>query len=212
MAVLSVGANRMNLLALQRKLAIAQRGHKLLKEKQDELMRNFLGIIEQIRGLRARMENMLINAMRRFTIATGPLSRSELDAAFVVPPINASLEVRTLRLLSLNVPNFFATFAGEGISYSIMNTPIELDAVMKDMTEALKLLILLAETEKKLQLLAYEIDSTRRRVNALEYILIPNLSETMKYIKMKLEELERGNLTRLMKVKNDIIAAKYAAQ
>jgi len=119
--------------------------------------------------------------------------------------------VKTARLLNLNVPNFVATFGGEGISYSITNTPAELDAAMRDMAEALKLLILLAETEKKLQLMAYEIDTTRRRVNALEHVLIPDLRDTMKYIKMKLEELERGNLTRLMKVK-DMIAAKYAAQ
>ena len=209
MALLPVGANRMNMMALQRRLVIARKGHKMLKDKQDELMRHFLDIVEQIRGLRARTEKVLVDALRDFTIITGAISQQELEGIFIIPAVKASVQVKSERLLNLRVPDFKMSFEGEGISYSLANTPAQLDVVMKDMAEALKLLVSLAATEKKLELLANEIDTTRRRVNALEYIMIPDLKDTIRYIRMKLEELERGNLTRLMKVK-DIIAAKYA--
>ena len=209
MAILQVSSNRMNLMSLRKRLLIAQKGHKLLKDKQDELMRHFHDIVEQIKGLRARTEKVLVDALRRFTIATGAINQNELEGLFVIPAVNASVKISSARLLNLKVPSFDVKFEGEGLSYSLINTPIELDAAMKDMEEALKLLIKLAETEKKLGLLAQEIDTTRRRVNALEYIMIPDFKDTIRFIRMKLEELERGNLTRLMKVK-EIIAAKNA--
>ncbi len=209
MAVLPVGANRMNLMSLQRRLEIARKGHKMLKDKQDELMRSFLEMVEQIRGLRGRTEEVLVKALQRFTVVTGLMHQRELEGSFIIPAVRASVSIRTIRLLNLRVPDFDVAFEGEGVSYSLMNTPAELDAAMGDMAEALKLLIKLAATEKKLSLLAQEIDITRRRVNALEYVMIPDLKDTIRYIRMKLEELERGNLTRLMKVK-DIIAEKYA--
>ncbi len=207
MAILPVSANRMNMMNLRRRLAIARKGHKLLKDKQDELMRNFLEIVDQIKGLRSRTEKVLVDALRKFTVATGMMTRQQIEQTFVIPPTEAKVSVRTSRLLNLRVPKFDVEFAGEGISYSLSRTPAELDESMKQMAEALKLLVNLAETEKKLELLAKEIDTTRRRVNALEYVMIPDLMDTIRYIRMKLEELERGNLTRLMKVK-DIIAQK----
>ncbi len=207
MAILSVGANRMNMMKLRRRLVIARKGHKLLKDKQDELMRNFLEIVDEIKGLRDRTEKILIEALQRFTIATGSLPREEIEGIFTIPSVEANVNVKSARLLNLRVPHFEVTFEGEGISYSIAQTPAELDGAMEDMSESLKLLVTLAETEKKLELLAQEIDTTRRRVNALEYVMIPDLIDTVRYIRMKLEELERGNLTRLMKVK-DIIAEK----
>ncbi len=204
MAILSVNANRMSLMQLSRRLVIAHKGHKLLKDKQDELMRNFLEIVDIIKGLRSRTENVLIDALRKFTVATGAYSREEIEGFFVVPSMKASVNVQSSRLLNLLVPCFEVEFTGDGISYSLANTPAELDSAMENMSEALKLLVKLAETEKKLELLAKEIDTTRRRVNALEYVMIPDLKETIRYIKMKLEELERSNLTRLMKVKEII--------
>ncbi len=207
MAFLPLSANRMNMLMLRRRLVIARKGHKLLKDKQDELMRNFLELIDEIKGLRIRTEKVFIEAIRRFTLSTGILAIEELEAVFIVPAISARVEISTTRLLNLRVPKFKVKFSGEILSYSLTNTPLELDGAMSDMEEALKLLIALAETEKKLSLLAREIDVTRRRVNALEYIMIPDLFETISFIRMKLEELERENLTRLMKVK-DIIAQK----
>jgi V/A-type H+-transporting ATPase subunit D len=207
MALLPLSANRMNMLMLRRRLVIARKGHKLLKDKQDELMRNFLELIDEIKGLRIRTEKVFIEAIRRFTLSTGLLPIEELEAVFIVPAISARVEISTTRLLNLRVPKFKVKFSGEILSYSLTNTPLELDGAMSDMEEALKLLIALAETEKKLSLLAREIDVTRRRVNALEYVMIPDLFETISFIRMKLEELERENLTRLMKVK-DIIAQK----
>ncbi len=207
MALLPLSANRMNMLMLRRRLVIARKGHKLLKDKQDELMRNFLELIDEIKGLRIRTEKVFIEAIRRFTLSTGLLPIEELEAVFIVPAISARVEISTTRLLNLRVPKFKVKFSGEILSYSLTNTPLELDGAMSDMEEALKLLIVLAETEKKLSLLAREIDVTRRRVNALEYVMIPDLFETISFIRMKLEELERENLTRLMKVK-DIIAQK----
>ena len=207
MAILSVNANRMSLMNLRRRLVIARKGHKLLKDKQDELMRSFLEIVDSIRGLRARTEKVLVSALRKFTVATGGIPREEIEQHFVIPPTKATVSVKTTRLLNLRVPKFEVQFSGEGISYSLARTPSAVDEAMKEMAEALKLLVSLAETEKKLELLAKEIDTTRRRVNALEYIMIPDLMDTIRYIRMKLEELERGNLTRLMKVK-DIIAEK----
>lgn len=209
MAIQSIGANRMNLMMLRRRLEIAQKGHKLLKDKQDELMRNFLEIVDQIKGLRAKTEELLIDALRRFILNTGSMSKQELEQMFIIPTVYANLKVRTSRLLNLKVPSFDVEFSGEGITYSLYYTLPELDDVMSDMEEALRLLMRLAETEKKLALLAQEIDMTRRRVNALEYIMIPDLIETIRSIRMKLEEFERGNLTRLMRVK-EIIARKYA--
>ncbi len=207
MALLPLSANRMNMLMLRRRLVIARKGHKLLKDKQDELMRNFLELIDEIKGLRIRTEKVFIEAIRRFTLSTGILPIEELEAVFIVPAISARVEVSTTRLLNLRVPKFKVKFSGEILSYSLTNTPLELDGAMSDMEKALKLLIALAETEKKLSLLAREIEVTRRRVNALEYVMIPDLFETISFIRMKLEELERENLTRLMKVK-DIIAQK----
>ncbi len=209
MAFLSVGANRMNLMILRRRLEIARKGHKLLKDKQDELMRNFLEIVDQIKGLRAKTEKILIDVLRRFILNTGSMSRQELEQMLIIPAVHANLKVTTARLLNLKVPSFDVEFSGEGINYSLYYTLPELDDVMQDMEEALRLLIRLAETEKKLALLAQEIDMTRRRVNALEHIMIPDLIETIRSIRMKLEEFERGNLTRLMRVK-EIIAKKHA--
>ena len=207
MAILPVSANRMNMMNLRRRLVIARKGHKLLKDKQDELMRNFLDIVDEIKGLRSRTENVLMDALRKFTVATGIMTKQQIEQSFVIPPTEAKVTVKTSRLLNLRVPKFEVEFAGHGIAYSLATTPILLDEATKQMTEALKLLVKLAETEKKLELLAKEIDTTRRRVNALEYVMIPDLLDTIRYIRMKLEELERGNLTRLMKVK-DIIAQK----
>jgi V/A-type H+/Na+-transporting ATPase subunit D len=208
MALLSVNANRMNLLNLRKRQVIARKGHKLLKDKQDMLMRDFKEIIEEIRGMRANTEQILIEALRKFTLATGGMTKEEIEGTFVVPASRAEVQIKTQRVLNLRVPKFEVQFSGEGISYSLYNTSSELDIATENMAEALKLLIKLAETEKKLEMLAQEIDTTRRRVNALEYVLIPDIRDTIKYIQMKLEELDRGNLSRLMKVKK-IIAAKY---
>ena len=209
MAKLNVSANRMENLKLKKRLGLAKRGHKLLKDKQDELMRNFLEMIDELRGLRDRTEAALIAALQRFTLATCELSPAEQRVLFAVPGGKFSLEVETKKLMNLRVPEFSAKFEGNPLAYSLRETDPEVDYSLREIAQALELLLKLAEIEKRMSLLAEELDRTRRRVNALEYILIPNLAETIKYITQKLEELERGNLVRLMKVK-EIIQAEEA--
>ncbi len=195
-------------LKLKRRLELAKRGHKLLKDKQDELMRNFLELIDTIRGLRSRTENALIKALRRFTKATCELSPAKQRALFAVPGVQFRLSVETRRLMNLRIPAFDAELEGNPFAYSLRETDPEVDFALKEIASALELLLKLAEAEKKMSLLADELDRTRRRVNALEYTLIPDLGDTIKYISQKLEELERSNLTRLMKVK-EIIEAEH---
>jgi len=204
MAKLNVSANRMENMKLKKRREIAVRGHELLKKKQDELMRNFLGLIDTIRGLRTKTEQALIDALKRYTAATCELSPQMQRTIFVVPGVKFELEVETERMMNLRVPVFSPSVEGIPVAYSFRDTDPEVDFALNDMAEALELLLRLSEVEKKISLLADEIDRTRRRVNALEYNLIPKLQETIKYITQKLEELERGNLVRLMKVKEII--------
>lgn len=204
MAKMKVSANRMENLKLKKRLGLAKRGHKLLKDKQDELMRNFLELIDVIKGLRARTEKATIDALQRFTMATCELSPDLQKNLFAHPGARFQLEVDTQRLMNLRVPVFKAVVEGNSLAYSLRETDPDVDYALRQITQALELLLKLAEAEKKMALLADELDRTRRRVNALEYTLIPDLQETIKYIQQKLDELERGNLTRLMKVKEMI--------
>ncbi len=204
MAKMKVSANRMENLKLKKRLGLAKRGHKLLKDKQDELMRNFLELIDVIKGLRARTEKATIDALQRFTMATCELSPNLQKNLFAHPGARFQLEVETQRLMNLRVPVFKAHIEGNSLAYSLRETDPDVDYALRQITQALELLLKLAEAEKKMALLADELDRTRRRVNALEYTLIPDLQETIKYIQQKLDELERGNLTRLMKVKEMI--------
>ncbi len=201
MAKMKVSANRMENLKLKKRLGLAERGHKLLKDKQDELMRNFLELIDVIRGLRERTEKATIAALQRFTMATCELSPNLQKNLFAHPGAKFQLTVETQRLMNLRVPVFEAHVEGNPLAYSLRETDPDVDYALREITQALELLLKLSEAEKKMALLADELDRTRRRVNALEYTLIPDLKETIKYIQQKLEELERGNLTRLMKVK-----------
>lgn len=208
MAKLKVSSNRMENLKLKKRLGLAIRGHKLLKDKQDELMRNFLELIDELSGLRDKTEDALISALRRFTLATCELSPAQQSAIFAVPGVKFSLDVETKRLMNLRVPEFTSKFEGNPIAYSLRETDPEVDFALAEIAEVLDFMLKLAVAEKKMALLADELDRTRRRVNALEYTLIPDLKETISYIKQKLDELERGNLVRLMKVKEIIEASR----
>ncbi|MCD6097947.1 V-type ATP synthase subunit D [bacterium] len=199
---LAVNPNRMNNLRLRRRLVVAKRGHKLLKDKQDELMRQFMELIDTVKGERNRVEKRLISALKRFSIARSTLSREELYELFALPGVTTTLSVRQKQVLNLKIPSFELTLKGDIISYSFLRTTAEFDLALLELKELLEELVKLAEIEKKMQLFADEIDKTRRRVNALEYKLIPDIEETIKFITMKLEEVERGNLTRLMRVKD----------
>lgn len=206
---LRVSPTRMQLLQLKRKLAMARRGHKLLKDKRDELMRQFMELVESVRELRLEVEGKLSRAMKDFLIARMQMSSSEIGVSVLYPTRVLDFEVAESSTMGVTVPQFNPSDEGDQASgessemcpYGLAMTSAELDTAIDSLASVMPLLLRLAEREKSAELLAEEIERTRRRVNALEYVLIPKLEETIKFITMKLEEVERGNLTRLMKVK-----------
>jgi len=199
---LTVNPTRMELLKLKKRLILARRGHRLLRDKQDELMRNFLSLIEEIKELRLTVEIGLFQAYGSFLIARSTMRREFLDEALLASQLETSLEVTYIPLLNLRVPSYKLMVVGDYFSYGLLTTSMELDRALKKYRELIPKMVELAEKEKRLEMLSYEIERTRRRVNALEHILIPNILETISYISMKLEELERSNITRLMKIKD----------
>jgi len=193
----------MELLRLKKRLVVARKGHKLLKDKQDELMRRFLEYIQENKRVREDVEKRLSYAYSTFLIARGSLMKEVLEGAIASPYGEYLLEVKKVNILNLKVPQFKVKLPkGTPLSYGFIETCGDLDNSILTFFKALPSLIKLAEIEKSVAYLADEIERTRRRVNALEYILIPNLEETIRYINIKLTELERSNLTRLMKVKD----------
>lgn len=209
MARLNVNPTRMELTTLKKRYSTAQRGHKLLKDKQDELMRRFILLIKENNKLRIAVEKELSTSFKEFLMASAVMSSEMLEEAIVYPKERIHLEVTKKNIMSVNVPvmEFKREMENDGGSiypYGFANTSAELDGAIETLYEILPRLLQLAEIEKTCQLMADEIEKTRRRVNALEYMTIPQLKETIKYIKMKLDENERGNITRLMKVKSMI--------
>ena len=198
---LSVNPTRMELLRLRKRLQLARRGHKLLKDKQDELMKRFMGLVGQIKELRLSVEEELEQAWRRFLVAGSAGGREVVETAVSVPTRKTYVEVGKEQIMNVVVPVFGLKTEGKLASYGLATTPAELDTALTAMEKVLGRMVELASKEKALELIGDEIEKTRRRVNALEYTLIPNLEETIRYISMKLSEMERGNLTRLMRVK-----------
>ena len=210
MAKLNVNPTRMEMTRLKRQLKTATRGHKLLKDKLDELMKQFLEIVRENKRLREDAEKALDGAYQNFIIARAVLSQEVLGEALMMPKQSVVVDVSVKNIMSVNVPVFdFKTEDNQSdiYPYGLAFTSGELDSAMESFSAAMQPLLRLAESEKTAQLLAQEIEKTRRRVNALENVMIPNYEETIKYIAMKLEENDRASTTRLMKVK-DMIAKK----
>lgn len=209
MAILTVNPTRMELNRLKKQLIVARRGHKLLKDKRDELMRQFLDIIRENRQLRETMERLLNEAHRQFLIASAVMNPAYLREALMAGKEQMKLTVGTVNVMSVDVPVFGMNIEQAGTAgsypYGMASTTGELDMAVSALNEAFPVMLRLAEIEKKAQLLADEIEKTRRRVNSLEYVMIPNYEQTIRSITMKLDESERGNLTRLMKVKDMIV-------
>ncbi len=208
MAKLNVNPTRMEMTRLKRQLKTATRGHKLLKDKLDELMKQFLEIVKENKRLREEAEQALDNAYKSFIIARAVLSQEYLGAALMMPKQSVAVEVSKKNIMSVDVPVFdFKTENNQSdiYPYGFAFTSGELDSAMESFSAAMEPLLRLAESEKCAQLLAQEIEKTRRRVNALENVMIPNYQETIKYIAMKLEENERASTTRLMKVKDMVL-------
>jgi len=194
----------MQLLRLKKRLAIARRGHKLLKDKQEELMRILLGLVAEVREHRQRVERDTARILGRFAIARAAYGAEALDEAVMLPSKRVSVSVTTKQIMNVKVPVFHKEISGRTRCYGFATTSGELDFALDELDDLLDSLLILAEKEKSLELLADELGRTRRRVNALEFVLIPNIEETVKFICLKLAEAERGDLTSLMRVKEII--------
>lgn len=210
MTVLHVNPTRMELSKLKKRLATSRRGHKLLKDKRDDLMKKFLELIRENMELRMQLENKMAEVYTGFVIAGASMDDAVLQEALMLPQKHIFTEVRSRNVTGVSVPDFRFTDDGD-ISrdiypYGFAFTSGELDASVDALSEVLPLMLQLAQAEKTIQLMAEEIEKTRRRVNALEYVQIPTLQDTIRSIIMKLDENERGNLARLMKIKDMMIA------
>lgn len=206
MASTQVNPTRMELTRLKKKLATAVRGHKLLKDKRDELMRQFLDLARENMALRLRVEAGIKSANKNFVIARAGMSEETLNAALIAPKQEVYLEAGRRNVMSVDVPVFeYKTRTADEndiYSYGFAFTSSDLDGAVKSLADILPDMLKLSETEKACQLMAAEIEKTRRRVNALEHVIIPETRTNIKYITMKLDENERSTQIRLMKVKD----------
>jgi V/A-type H+-transporting ATPase subunit D len=201
---LTTNATRMELLRLKKRLVLARRGHKLLKDKQDELMRQFLDLVDSVKGLRKELEEKLQKSLRYFIQSRMETPRDSIETAFMIPTNHVDIEIGKKQVLNLQVPVLKVDIGEFRRSFGFLETGGNIDLSLDLFQKTFPKLLELAQAEKALFLMGDEIEKTRRRVNALEYVLIPELEETRRYIEMKLSEMERGNLTRLMKVKEMI--------
>lgn len=210
MAEIHVNPTRMELKKLQARYNTAKRGHKLLKDKCDELMKRFLDVVREDKDLRIRVEAALARTFTSFGAASAVSNPRQMMEALILPKKEGELFVEYRNRMSVVVPEFslHVTQSGEGeCNYGFAFTSGELDSSVQELAGLLEDLLHMAQLEKEADLLAEEIERTRRRVNALEYIMMPRYLAAMKTIKMKLDENERGNTTRLMKVKDMMLAA-----
>lgn len=208
---LNVNPTRQELIKLKRKLSTAVRGHKLLKEKRDGLMKQFMEIIKEAKTLRETMEKKLEVGFQSFVFAAADMRPEVMAEALAVPSRKSKLETTTKNVMSVNVPIFKYKEEGDFLCYSLKSTSSDLDTAIENFADVLQDMIKLAEIEHSARLLAQEIEKTRRRVNALEYVMIPDTKETIKYITDKLNEQERGTLITLMKVK-EVMEAEAEAE
>jgi V/A-type H+-transporting ATPase subunit D len=199
---LAVNPNRMELLKLRRRVAVAIRGHKLLKDKLDELFKRFFDMARENRSLRREVEEQLTRTYKYFAMARSEVTTQEVVEALSFPRASLEVEVEWDNLMGVKVPSFKVISEGDYVCYGLAGTPASFDEVIEDYAELLPRMLQLAEMEAAVRQMAIEIDKTRRRVNALEYVLIPSLQDTIKYITMKLDEMERSYHTQLMKIKS----------
>ncbi|MBQ3077293.1 MAG: V-type ATP synthase subunit D [Clostridia bacterium] len=214
MARLNVNPTRQEMARLKKRLKTAQRGHKLLKDMRDEMMMQFLELVRKNRALRTSVEQKLMRAHGSFVLAAASMSEESMAEALMCPRQTVSVDVDVKNIMSVNVPVFNFSTSGDSSDiypYGFGFTSGELDNAVFSLGDVLTELLELAQMEKSAELMSDEIEKTRRRVNALEYVTIPDLQETIRYIKMKLEENERGNTTRLMKVKDMMLQEQLEA-
>lgn len=202
-----VNPTRMELTRLKRQIVVARRGHKLLKDKQDELIKRFIDLIKENKRLREEVERDLEMALKSFIMARSQMPQEVLEESLMIPTARVSIQIGKQNIMSVNVPkiNIHQEEGSNIYSYGLANTSAELDSAISILAGMLPKMLKLSEIEKTCQLMADEIEKTRRRVNALEYVMIPSIEETIKYITMKLDENERSTITRLMKIKEMVM-------
>ncbi len=209
MAVMNVNPTRMQLSKLKKQLKTAVRGHKMLKDKRDELMRQFLDLVRETKSLREKVEKELNNCNSHFVNASAVMSKQALDASLMSPKQQVNVSVNSKNIMSVDIPQFETSKRtsneGDIFPYGFAFTSFELDDAIMSLNNILPDLIKLAEYEKSCELMSAEIEKTRRRVNSLEHVMIPRYEDTIKYISMKLEENDRSSRTRLMKVKDMLL-------
>ena len=213
MDIMNVNPTRMQMTKLKKQLVTAKRGHKMLKDKRDELMRQFIELVQQNKKLRERIEAELEQCSAHFVNAGAVMSKKALDSSLMSSKQQTGVEVGSKNIMSVDVPVFSSVSQspneGDIFPYGFAFTSFELDDAVMSLHNLLPDLIKLAETEKSCELMAAEIERTRRRVNSLEHVMIPRYENTIKYIAMKLEENDRSSRTRLMKVKDMLLEKTY---
>lgn len=211
MAILNVNLTRIESLNMKKSLKTAVRGHKLLKDKLDELIKKLMALVEENKSIREEVERKLEKSYQSFTMAKAVISDEYIEEALMIPKQSINVDVTTKSIMSVKIPSF--SFNKENVNdemypYGFAFTTGDLDKSVQILTDVTNTLLKLAQNEKAIELLSVEIEKTRRRVNALENVMIPNYQDTIKYIQTKLDEDERASLTRLMKVKEMIIEKK----
>jgi len=206
MAILKVNPTRIALLGLKKELKTAQKGHKLLKDKRDGLVKKFMAVIYEAKAVREHVEERLGSAFDSYTRASAMTNAASLDAAFLAPNAKVDLDVKVKSIMSVKIPEFSIEKSGSAFSYGMFETTGDLDNAMVKFDEVFVDILKLAELEKTAENLADEIEKTRRRVSALENVRIPNLQETIKFITMQLDERNRDAVVSTMRVKAMILA------
>lgn len=206
MAILKVNPTRIALLGLKKELKTAKKGHKLLKDKRDGLVKKFMSVIYEAKAVREAVEARLGSAFDSYTRASAMTNVASLEAAFLAPNAEISLDVKVKSVMSVKIPEFSIEKSGNAFSYGMLETTGDLDTAMIKFDEVFVDILRLAELEKTAENLADEIEKTRRRVSALENVRIPNLSETIKFITMQLDERNRDAVVSTMRVKAMILA------
>ena len=204
--LLKANPNRMELLRLKKRLLVAKRGYKLLKDKRDALIQVFVRLAKESDTVREELEENLLKCYTFFSNASNLMSKLTLEETLLFPKAKSETEVSFKNIMSVNVPQYEFKCEGKYYSYSLVDTTAELDGALKKYHDILPLMLKVAELDKAIALLAYEIEKTRRRVNALEYVIIPDLEETIAFITMKLDEMARSTNSAIMRIK-DIIRA-----
>ncbi len=212
MAILKVNPTRIALLSLKKELKVAKKGHKLLKDKRDGLVKKFMVVIYEARDLRESVEERLGSAFDSYTRATSMTASAALNTALMLPNAKIDLEVEIKSVMSVKIPEFKVEKSGSTFSYGMLETTGDLDNAMVKFDTVFVDILKLAQLEKSAENLAEEIEKTRRRVSALENVRIPNLEDTIKFITMQLDERNRDAVVSTMRVKAMILAKEEAGE